>query len=248
MLMRLSKVGESPVSVLSKLFDISAAPISRHLRVIEKARLIDRRRVGRLHLVQARPARLKPAEKWLTQCAAGWSFSLDALDGGDHQGTSEGGEELQPEVQIAANRLEVTRIFNAPRSLVYRWRAHAEKLQQWSGCKEAVSCRVTMDFRIGRSFTQQMRISLNGGTCQFTIRGTYERIVVPEKIVYKAHRSAISTRVTVNFFEHGDTTKVVLVHEGLPDEVSEAKVFQGTSESLDKLDCLLAGRAVVRWS
>lgn len=79
-LMRLSKVAESPVSALAKPFAISAPAVSRHLRVIEKARLIDRRREGRLHLVRARPAGLKLAQKWLTQCAAGWSFSLDTLD------------------------------------------------------------------------------------------------------------------------------------------------------------------------
>ena len=79
-LMRLSKGGERPVSALSKPFDISAPAISRHLRVIEKAHLIERRREGRVHLVRARTSGLKPAQKWLMQCYAGWSFSMDALD------------------------------------------------------------------------------------------------------------------------------------------------------------------------
>jgi DNA-binding transcriptional ArsR family regulator len=79
-LVRLSKVGEMPVHALSEPFDISPPAISRHLRVIEKARLIHRRREGRVHLIRARPDGLKPARKWLAQCAAGWSFSLDALD------------------------------------------------------------------------------------------------------------------------------------------------------------------------
>jgi uncharacterized protein YndB with AHSA1/START domain len=147
-------------------------------------------------------------------------------------------------MQIADNRLAVTRVFNAPRPLVFSWWADAEKLQQWSGCKEAVGCRVTMDFRIGGSFTQQMQIAVNGRTCQLTIGGTYEQIVVPEKIVYQANLNGILTRVTVNFFERGNSTKVVLLHEGLPDEIFHANVLQGTSESFDKLACMLGSRAL----
>ena len=79
-LMRLSDGEESPVGALAKPFRISAPAISRHLRVIEKAHLIERRRKGRVHLVRARPAGLAPAQEWLTQCAAGWDFSFDKLD------------------------------------------------------------------------------------------------------------------------------------------------------------------------
>ncbi len=101
-----------------------------------------------------------------------------------------------------------------------------------------------MDFRVGGSFSQQMEISVNGGTCQLTISGTYEQIVVPEKIVYQSYLNGIPTRVTVNFFEQGHATKVVLLQEGLPDEIFRANILQGTSESFDKLDCLLGSRAL----
>ena len=153
---------------------------------------------------------------------------------------------MKPDVHFGDSRLKVTRVFNAPRSLVYSWWSYAERLQQWSGCKEAVSCRVTMDFRIGGSFTQEMQISVNGGTCRLRITATYEQIVIPERIVYHAHINGIPTRVTVNFFEDGEATTVVLVHEGLPNEIFEANIFQGTSESFDKLDCLISSRGFVR--
>jgi DNA-binding transcriptional ArsR family regulator len=76
----LSRDGERPVSALAKPFRISAPAISRHLRVIEDARLIDRRREGRVHFIRARPAGLQPARQWLDQIAAGWNFSFDTLD------------------------------------------------------------------------------------------------------------------------------------------------------------------------
>lgn len=76
---RLSNRAESPVADLSKPFRISAPAVSRHLRVLEKARLIDRRREGRLHLIRARPAGLKNAQEWMNRCAAAWTFSFNAL-------------------------------------------------------------------------------------------------------------------------------------------------------------------------
>lgn len=79
-LLRLSNSGEGPVTALAKPFRISLPAISRHLRVLEKARLIDRRRKGRAHLIRVRAAGFKPAQDWIAQCAAGWDFSFDALD------------------------------------------------------------------------------------------------------------------------------------------------------------------------
>jgi DNA-binding transcriptional ArsR family regulator len=79
-LVRLSNGREDPVTALAKPFRISLPAVSRHLRVLEKARLIGRRRDGRVHLIRARSDGLKPAQNWMAQCAAGWNFSFDALD------------------------------------------------------------------------------------------------------------------------------------------------------------------------
>jgi len=79
-LLRLSSSGESPVTALAKPFRISPPAISRHLRVLEHARLIHRRRDGREHLIRARSEGLKDAQQWMAQCAAGWEFSFDTLE------------------------------------------------------------------------------------------------------------------------------------------------------------------------
>jgi uncharacterized protein YndB with AHSA1/START domain len=140
------------------------------------------------------------------------------------------------------NTARIVRLLHAPRPLVFAWWADAEKLQQWSGCKEAVSCRVTMDFRVGGAFTQQMKLSVNGGLCDFTLTGVYEEIVVPEKIVYGATINSVPTRVTVKFADHAEGTEVVLTHEGLPDDFTAAMISQGTSESFDKLAARVSGQ------
>src|SRR5215467_12465426 len=79
-LLKLSRGGESAVTGLAKPFRVSLPAISRHLRVLERARLIERRRDGRIHMIRARPGALKPAQDWMAQCAAGWEFSFDTLD------------------------------------------------------------------------------------------------------------------------------------------------------------------------
>lgn len=79
-LVRLSERGESPVTVLARPFPISPPGFSKHLRVLEKAQLIERHRKGRLHLIRTRAAGLEEAQKWMAQCAAFWDFKFDALD------------------------------------------------------------------------------------------------------------------------------------------------------------------------
>jgi len=139
--------------------------------------------------------------------------------------------------------VHITRIFRAPRAEVFGWWASAEKLQQWSRCRDAVSCEVVMDFRVGGSFTQKMTIAIEGRNCQFTVTGVYEEIVVPERITYRLGPGAPMTRVTVDFFDHADGTRVELTHEGFVDGRACRAVQQGTGESLDILESIVAARA-----
>jgi DNA-binding transcriptional ArsR family regulator len=77
----LSRCKEVRVTTLAKPFHMSLPAISRHLRLLEEARLIERRCEGRLHLISARPDGLKAAQEWLASYVAGWESSFDALDG-----------------------------------------------------------------------------------------------------------------------------------------------------------------------
>ena len=77
---RLSKREEFRVTELAMPFRISLPAISRHLRVLENARLVQRRRNGREHLFRARSGGLKEVQGWIVHCVAGWEFSFDSLD------------------------------------------------------------------------------------------------------------------------------------------------------------------------
>jgi uncharacterized protein YndB with AHSA1/START domain len=144
---------------------------------------------------------------------------------------------MKSEVEIAANRVRITRVFEAPRPVIFGWWTQAEKLQQWSGCKDCTRSEITMDFRVGGGFTQKMQIA---GAGEFTLHGTYDEIVEPERIVYRVNLGPAVTRVTVEFSDQGKGTKVVLTHDGLPDEFLCKTISQGTTESIEKLDALVS--------
>jgi uncharacterized protein YndB with AHSA1/START domain len=98
-----------------------------------------------------------------------------------------------------------------------------------------------MDFRVGGSFIQKMQIK----GAEFTVKGTYEEIVEPERIAYQVDLGPGGVgHVTIEFSDQGTNTKVVLTQDGLPDESICKIVSQGTSESLDKLEQMLAPQPV----
>jgi DNA-binding transcriptional ArsR family regulator len=77
---RLSKHGETRVTALAKPFRMSLPSVSKHLRVLESARLISRQRHGRLHMISANVNGMRDAQTWIEHCGAGWAFSLDRFD------------------------------------------------------------------------------------------------------------------------------------------------------------------------
>ncbi len=75
---RLSR-GDARVTELAKPFSISLPAISKHLRVLEHAGLLKRRREGREIHVQIEPAPMKAASDWIEQYRRFWEGSLESL-------------------------------------------------------------------------------------------------------------------------------------------------------------------------
>lgn len=147
---------------------------------------------------------------------------------------------MKSEVKMSGNRLQITRLFDAPRAVVFAYWTETDKLQQWSGCKDATKVEIQADLRPGGSFTQRMQIA---GAGEYTFTGRYEEIIEPERIVYTANMGPAMIRVTIEFFDEGESTKVVVTQEGFPDPKLGQIVSQGMSESFEKLDELLAMRS-----
>ena len=78
-LVQLSK-GEANVSALAAPYDMSQPAISKHLRVLEKAGLIERRRKGREQFVRVKADKAKQAADWISHYAKFWSARFDAVE------------------------------------------------------------------------------------------------------------------------------------------------------------------------
>ena len=72
--------GESRVTELAHPFAISLNSVSKHIRVLERAHLVRRRRSGREHLLSLNRQPLDEAAAWIEAQRAAWAARLDALD------------------------------------------------------------------------------------------------------------------------------------------------------------------------
>ena len=71
--------GDRCVTHLAKPHDMSLPAVSKHLRVLEKAGLLRRRRYGRVHEMQLEARPLKQAAQWVEEYREFWEGSLDRL-------------------------------------------------------------------------------------------------------------------------------------------------------------------------
>lgn len=78
-LARLSS-GEANVADLTALFEMSQPAISKHLKVLEQARLISRSRQSTMRLSHLRAEPLKQATDWLADYRDYWEESYERLD------------------------------------------------------------------------------------------------------------------------------------------------------------------------
>ncbi len=79
-LARLAK-GEATVTELAEPFDMSLPGISKHLKVLEKAGLIERGREAQWRPCRLRANPLREVDDWVEQYRRFWEESLDRLDG-----------------------------------------------------------------------------------------------------------------------------------------------------------------------
>lgn len=73
-------LGEKSIGELAEPFAMSFAGASKHVRVLENAGLIARRKAGRAQLCSLKAEPLAEAEKWLRQWESFWNMRLDRLE------------------------------------------------------------------------------------------------------------------------------------------------------------------------
>jgi len=150
----------------------------------------------------------------------------------------------------AKQELVITRVFDAPRELVWKAWIDPEHFKRWWGPKDYTCPFCEMDLRVGGKYLNCMR-SPEGQDYWST--GVYREIIPIERIVFTdcfadekgnivpaTHYGLspdfpLEMLVTVTFEDHDGKTKMTLRHIGLPAGPDSDGAQQGWSESFDKL-------------
>lgn len=146
--------------------------------------------------------------------------------------------------------LLITRLFDAPRELVWKAWTEPERLMQWWGPRNYTAPVARLDFRVGGTYLFCMR-SPEGQDYWST--GVYKEITPVERIVYTdsfadeqgnvvpaSHYHMpgewpLEAVVTLTFEEHENKTRFTLRQAGLPEGEMTEMTGAGWNESFDKL-------------
>src|SRR2546423_15039610 len=71
--------GSQPAGQIARAFPVSRPAISKHLRLLRRAHLVEEHREGRHRLYRLNPEPLKAVDHWLESYRAFWSTSLANL-------------------------------------------------------------------------------------------------------------------------------------------------------------------------
>src|SRR6266404_5711987 len=75
----LLRAGTQPAGEIARAFPVSRPAISKHLRILRRAHLVEERREGRHRMYQLNPEPLKAVDSWLEQYRTFWTASLANL-------------------------------------------------------------------------------------------------------------------------------------------------------------------------
>ena len=76
----LAQEGPTRVTDLADHYEMSLNSVSKHIKVLEKAGLVTRKTLGRVHLIEANMEPIGEIDRWFSQLRSIWDMRLEALD------------------------------------------------------------------------------------------------------------------------------------------------------------------------
>jgi uncharacterized protein YndB with AHSA1/START domain len=143
---------------------------------------------------------------------------------------------------LAEREITITRVFDAPRELVFKAWTDAKHVAQWWGPKGFTNPVCELDARVGGMLRIHMRAP-DGSI--YPMKGEIRELVAPERLVFTsiavdaAGRHLLEGLTTVTFADEGGKTKLTL-HAKAVAVVEEAVAYlqgmeAGWTQSIDKL-------------
>lgn len=147
--------------------------------------------------------------------------------------------ETNSTVPPADRVLVITRVLDAPRSLVFSMWTQPEHLVRWWGPKDFTLPFCETEFRVGGSYRYCMRAP---DGVDYWVWGTYREIVEPERIVFTWGREDAEGNpipesiVTVTLAEHENGKTMLTLHHAVFTTVEDRDAhIGGWTECLERL-------------
>jgi uncharacterized protein YndB with AHSA1/START domain len=143
------------------------------------------------------------------------------------------------EAALQIGELKFTRIFDAPRDLVFRCMTQPEHLTHFWGPVGVTTPlqNITIDLRPGGTFRTVMVNDADGA--EYPSQGVFSEITPPERLVWREPDIGMVT--TSDFVDLGDGRTEVRIHQtNVPEMFRSAEAQAGFLSSLEKFSAYLA--------
>jgi uncharacterized protein YndB with AHSA1/START domain len=137
------------------------------------------------------------------------------------------------------HQLDITRVFDAPREVVFRCMIEPEHLTHFWGPigMSTPLASITIEPRAGGRFETIMVNDETGE--EYPTRGVFLEVIEPEKLVWTEPEFGITS--TSTFTDLGDGRTEVHIHQSdLPDQFASPEAREGFNSSLDRFAAYLA--------
>lgn len=245
----LARNGPLSATEISARFQVSPPAISQHLKVLREAQVVLMEKRAQQRMYQINPDAIVELEQWAREITRIWNQRFDALEKvleteQKHIKTN-AMERKSLMVSKPTRRKEVTitRIFDAPRELVFKHWTDAKQLAKWWGPGEFTVPLCELDMRPGGA----IRIDMCGPDgVVHPGRGIFHEVVVLERLVFTTStfedaegNPQLEVLTTVTFVEHAGKTELtlhtVVVKSTSAVEAAVSLMEEGWKQSLDRL-------------
>ncbi|HHX65993.1 MAG TPA: SRPBCC domain-containing protein [Chloroflexi bacterium] len=170
-------------------------------------------------------------------------------------------EASSPSAKRTDEGITLTRLFDAPRDLVFAAWKDPELMMRWWGPRDFTTPVCEIDFRVGGTWFSCMRSPEGQDYCSVCI---YREIVEPERIVYMdsfadtegnvvsasyyglSPEWPLESKVTVTFDQVDGKTRLTVNNVGVPQNQDADDAMAGWNESMDRLEQVLRQRVMQR--
>jgi uncharacterized protein YndB with AHSA1/START domain/DNA-binding transcriptional ArsR family regulator len=247
----LASLGPLPATEIYAQFPISPPAISQHLKILREAKLVQIEKRAQQRIYSIDPEAILEVQRWALAMAQQWNRRFDALDrllAAEKSSIIQDPTERSSTLENQTTReLTLTRVFDAPRDLVFKAWTDPRLVAQWWGPHGFTNPVCEVDARPGGAIFINMRWPDGRDN---PMKGVFHEVVPPERLVFTtstledaAGRPQLEVLNTVTFAEQGSQTKLtlhaVVVRATPAAEEALSGMEAGWTQSLEKLAATL---------